>query len=334
MNEKIDFVITWVDGSDPKWLEEKNKYSSKKEDTSDTINRYRDMEILKYWFRSVEKYTPWVNKVHFVTWGHTPDWLDINNPKLNVVKHEDFIPKKYLPVFNSSAIEMNLHRIEGLAEKFVYFNDDMFIMRPLNSEFFFKNGLPCDLWRDNIPYCDKDTDPLFEYLLLNVKMLISRNFNKKQVIKQNFSKCFNLKYGKRNIRFLLLNKWPYMAGFDNFHVAAPFLKSTFEQVWAKEYETLDKTSSSKFRSVYDVNQYIFQLWQIYTGKFTPKSIKESGTFFNLSNNNSELFDFIDNQKGDLICINDSDLTIDYDKVKKDLISHFEMVLPEKSSFEK
>ena len=92
MNQKIDFVIMWVDGSDPAWLEEKNKYLEKKIDTSNAINRYRDMGLLKYWFRGVEKLTPWVNKVHFVTWGHIPSWLNTNNPKLNIVKHEDFIP--------------------------------------------------------------------------------------------------------------------------------------------------------------------------------------------------------------------------------------------------
>ena len=334
MNQKIDFVIMWVDGSDPAWLEEKNKYLEKKIDTSNAINRYRDMGLLKYWFRGVEKFTPWVNKVHFVTWGHIPSWLNTNNPKLNVVRHEDFIPKKYLPVFNSDAIEIHLHRIKGLTEKFVYFNDDTFLINSLKQKFFFRNGLPCDLWRDNIPYCDKDTDPLFEHILLNDKMLICRHFNKKEVIKKNFSKCFNLKYGKRNIRFLLLYKWPYMAGFDNFHVAAPFLKSTFEDLWKKEYDILETTSYSRFRRMVDVNQYVFQLWQIYTGRFTPKSIRETGMFFDLSNDNSAIFDVIDKQKTNMICINDSDLSIDYEKVIKELAEHFDKILPNKSSFER
>ena len=334
MNEKIDFVIMWVDGSDPAWLEEKNKYLEKKIDTSNAINRYRDMGLLKYWFRGVERFAPWVNKIHFVTWGHIPSWLNTNNPKLNVVKHEDFIPKKYLPVFNANAIEIHLHRIKGLTEKFVYFNDDTFLINSLKQNFFFRNGLPCDLWRDNIPYCDKDTDPLFEHILLNDKMLICRHFNKKEVVKKNFSKCFNLKYGKRNIRFLLLYKWPYMAGFDNFHVAAPFLKSTFEDLWKKEYDILETTSYSRFRRMVDVNQYVFQLWQIYTGRFTPKSIRETGMFFDLSNDNSAIFDAIDKQKTNMICINDSDLSIDYEKVTKELAEHFEKILPDKSSFER
>ena len=68
---KIDFVVTWVDGSDEKWLKEKNKYKAdKNQDASNT--RYRDYEIIKYFFRSVEKYAPWVNKIYFITWGHVP----------------------------------------------------------------------------------------------------------------------------------------------------------------------------------------------------------------------------------------------------------------------
>lgn len=334
MMDKIDFVIAWVDGSDPEWLKEKNKYAPQKTDISSAINRYRDMGLLKYWFRAVESFTPWVNKIHFVTWGHVPEWLNIDNPKLNIVKHEDFIPNEYLPVFNSCAIEVHFHRIKGLSEKFVYFNDDIFLLRALPPEYFFKDGLPCDIWRDNIPYCDELTDPIFEHQLLNDKMLICRHFNKRKVMKENFSKCINLKYGKRNIRFLMLYKWPYMAGFDNFHVSSSMLKSTYKEVWKKEKETLEVTSKSKFRTANDVNQYVFQLWQIYTGKFSPKSYKEFGKFFSLGDNNDELFNCIDNQLAEQICINDGNPNIDYEKIKLELIKHFDKILPNKSSFEK
>lgn len=69
--EPIDFVITWVDGSDPAWQKEKAEYSPKKEEKTD-IGRYRDMELLPYWFRAVEAYAPWVRTIHFVTWGMFP----------------------------------------------------------------------------------------------------------------------------------------------------------------------------------------------------------------------------------------------------------------------
>ena len=104
--EKIDFIITWVDSSDQKWIEEKNKYEItndlKKVDARN--NRYRDMNCLKYWFRGVEKYAPWVNKIFFVTYGHYPEWLNIDNKKIKIIKHSEFIPEKFLPTFNSNAI--------------------------------------------------------------------------------------------------------------------------------------------------------------------------------------------------------------------------------------
>lgn len=101
--------------------------------------------MLRYWFRGVEKFAPWVNKIFFVTYGHMPKWLNIDHPKLVVVKHEDFIPSQYLPTFNSQLIEFNFCYIKDLSERFVYFNDDMFLLNDVSPERFFKDGLPCDL---------------------------------------------------------------------------------------------------------------------------------------------------------------------------------------------
>ena len=140
---KIDFVVTWVDGNDPEWRKQKNEYSPKKTEEADAC-RYRDMDIFNYWFRAVETYAPWVNKVYLVTWGHLPTWLNTNHPKLVVVKHEDYIPEEYRPTFSSRPIELNFHRIQGLSEHFVTFNDDTIINAPITPEFFFKKGLPCD----------------------------------------------------------------------------------------------------------------------------------------------------------------------------------------------
>ncbi len=126
MNNIIDFVISWVDGDDREWQKSRNNYPGIEDVTAASL--YRDWDNLQYWFRGVEKFTPWVNRIHFVTWGHLPKWLNINHPKVNIVRHSDYLPKEYLPTFNSHSIELNLHRIEGLAEQFVYFNDDIFIM--------------------------------------------------------------------------------------------------------------------------------------------------------------------------------------------------------------
>ncbi len=118
MREKIDFVITYVDGNDPEWLAERNKYLFGVDKLTDTIERYRNWENLQYWFRGIEKFAPFVNKIHFITSSRVPEWLNMNNPKLNVVRHSDYIPEEYLPTFSSIPIELNLHRLEDLRRKF------------------------------------------------------------------------------------------------------------------------------------------------------------------------------------------------------------------------
>ena len=133
----------------------KNRTPKKKQgvsvDIDDRIERYRDWEILKYLKkRMIEKgvlqqYAPWVNNVYFVTCGHLPAWLNTECPKLQIVSHKDFIPEKYLPTFNSHSIEWNFHRIKNLSEHFVYFNDDMFLLKSIAAEDFFRNGRPVDM---------------------------------------------------------------------------------------------------------------------------------------------------------------------------------------------
>ena len=103
----IDFVIPWVDGSDPAWQKERDAKAAQlgsMERCDNRSERYRDWDNLRYWFRGVEKFAPWVHKIYFVTWGHLPEWLDVQHPKLVIVRHEDYIPKEYLPTFNSHTI--------------------------------------------------------------------------------------------------------------------------------------------------------------------------------------------------------------------------------------
>ena len=176
---EIDFVITWVDGNDPDWQKQKMEYSmqpdlSQKQD--DRKERYRDWDLLRYWFRGVERFAPWVRRIHFVTWGHLPSWLNKEHPKLNIVNHKDFIPEKYLPTFNSHAIEWNMHRIPGLAENFVYFNDDMFLIKKVRPEQYFKNDLPVDMLALQ-PDVANTKDQVMPYIYLNNTMLLAKYFD-------------------------------------------------------------------------------------------------------------------------------------------------------------
>ena len=72
---EIDFVITWVDGNDPDWQKQKMEYSmqpdlSQKQD--DRKERYRDWDLLRYWFRGVERFAPWVRRCRPRTTKNVP----------------------------------------------------------------------------------------------------------------------------------------------------------------------------------------------------------------------------------------------------------------------
>lgn len=144
----IDVVYTWVDGTDKAWQRARAEALGVADPAAFTENaasdaRFLDHDELRYSLRSLEKYAPWVNHIWIVTAGQVPAWLNLDHPKVTVVDHRDiWSPEGILPTFNSHAIEAHLHRIEGLSEHFLYFNDDVFLGRPCDPELFFEaNGL-------------------------------------------------------------------------------------------------------------------------------------------------------------------------------------------------
>ncbi len=331
--QKIDFVIIWVDGNDRNWKKEKEKYdTSAVMSDSDTEIRYRDWDNLQYWFRGVEQFAPWVNKIHFVTWGHLPKWLNTNNPKLNIVNHRDYIPKEYLPTFNSHTIELNLHRIKGLSEQFVYFNDDMFITSSTVPEDFFKNGKPCDTFALNCIYFGHDSAGHFNGS--NMEVINTEFKNKNSIMKRDFFKWYSPKNGFRNIvRTTMLLSWSWFPGFYYNHLPSSFLKSTLISVWDKYYDTLNKTSASKFRYEYNVNQWLFKFWQFCEGNYEVRSDKIGECYHIEESNFENLCNDIKYQKHKMICINDTPRTLDFENKKQRVIECFKSIMPNKSSFE-
>lgn len=341
MND-IDFVVTWVDGNDANWQKEKAKYSGV-ENGDARVKRYREWDLLPYWFRGVEKYAPWVNKIHFVTYGHLPPWLNISNPKLNIVNHSDYIPAKYLPTFSCRPIELNLHRIPGLSENFVYFNDDMYLLRPVSESDFFRNGLPCDtaiLQATCLHGVDENKRPLKpeEYNTSNVYNIppINRNFNKKQSIKRNIGKWFSPNYGTQSIRTLLLLPWGDFSGFVSPHLPYSYNKKTFQEVWEKEEFLLDRACKHKFRDSSDVSSRLFSFWQLAAGNFYPRSL-DLGKYFGIiddKNRIETICSTVKEKKYKIICLNDEYSGDEFEYVKQQIINSFATVFPEKSSFEK
>lgn len=331
--DKIDFVITWVDGSDEKWLAEKKKYRVDIVCDCDE-SRYRNLETLKYWFRSVEKYAPWVNKVYFITWGHLPEWLNTRCPKLRIVTHKDYIPKQYLPTFSSHPIELNLHRIPQLSEQFVYFNDDMLINAEITPDFFFKKGLPCDFAYLNNIYFENSSD-VYAHIQVNEVWELSRHFSYLSSFFKHPTKFCSFKYPlKNNIKNILkLENKQFFSGLENHHLASAYLKQTFIKVWEECEELLDIVSYNKFRGPYDVSQSLFRYYQIAQGRFTPVSKISRGRTFSISQDNSELLSSMFDSSCKMICINDTPGKIDLKKAQKEILSALERKLPDRSAYE-
>lgn len=332
MNNKIDFVVTWVDGNDKKWLEDKSKYQKTKKNEGNKNSRYRDWETLKYWFRSIEENANWCNKIYFITYGHIPKWLNTNNEKLVIVKHEDFIPKEYLPTFNSNVIEIFINRIKGLSENFVYFNDDTFILNKMDENEFFVDNLPCDSFSFNAVSSKKENN-IVEHTILNNLEVIANYFSKKEVIKRNFFKIFNLKSGSSLIKSVCLVPWKNFTGIENHHMPMPYLKSTFDKIWNLESERLYDMSITKFRDKNDYSIWLMRYWQLCSGNFNTKSYKKT-ICYELKDNNSLEFKSIFSKKYNMVCLNDSNDNLNFNKVKKELLYYFEKKFPNKSSFEK
>ena len=339
MNSDIDVVIAWVDGTDKKWQKEKDKYS-KNIHNNESANdaRFRDWNHLKYVLRGIEKNMPWVHRIYLLTAHQIPKWLKNETGKLQLVFHEEFIPEKYLPTFSSHTIELNMHRIPGLSEKFIYFNDDTIPLRTMQPTDFFVNELPCDSAILNV-HCPKKS-LMIHTIAHNDAGVINEHFDMRKVIQERRSNWFSLKYGiKNNFLNLILSHCPRFPGFRQHHLPSAYLKSTFIEVWQEEFDYLDEVCTNKFRMKTDINQWVMREWQLAKNNFYPYSNFKTGRLIDFEKDEeNKILEFckktIENEEIKMICINDGDTIEDYERLKLEVEKMLSEYLGEKSSFEK
>ncbi len=333
----IDFVIAWVDGRDPDWQRRRNALSG--DSGADTrAERYRDWGLLPYWFRGVERFAPWVRTVWLVCDQQPPAWLDLSADRLRVVRHEDYLPPAYRPCFNSNTIELNLHRIEGLSERFVLFNDDMFLLRPVAEDFFFRNGLPRDAALLNpVPTTDlKGRAPgarIFTLPLNNTEYL-NREYEFRACVRRHPLKWLNPRYGRSLLRNLLLMAWPRFVGFDEPHLPQAYLKSVYQAAWTQYADIMDATSRRPFRDDRDVSEWLIRDRQLAEGGFSPRRPVKGG-YFDVGTDFSALDRTIRGQRAPMVCINDAGVSEEaFDGLRAGVIAAFEAILPGRSAFER
>jgi hypothetical protein len=260
----VDVVYTWVDGEDPVWNQAREDRlaglaGSGAADTARTREssgqaRFLSRDELRYSLRSIHLFAPWVRRIHLVTAGQVPAWLDPEHPMVNLVDHRDILPADALPTFNSHAIETSLHRIDGLAEHFVYFNDDFFLGRPVRPEAWFSPaGLPATfLATATVGLTDLPDSPPYLKAAWNNRRLLQDAFGR--VLTHNLA-----------------------------HVPYPHRRSVLDELTERFPEALATTARSPFRSDTDVST-LSSLAQHY-GLMTGASYvgEASRAYINLSN---------------------------------------------------
>ena len=313
-NYPIDLVYTWVNGNDKHWRQKKGYWQKKLQITDYYAvgkERFRDREELKHSLRSVELYMPWIRNIYIVTDNQVPDWLNLNHPKIKIVDHKDILPADALPVFNSMAIETGLANIEGLAEHFIYFNDDVFVNVPVTPDFFFdKNGKPI----------------IYEDEKLKKEGLEEIRLNNQETWVQSWKQMIDVIIKKYKVEpFIVVGT----------HTAAVFNKTDFKYAINEFKEGFDKTSHSKFRQFDDYNIGIVDMVNFIRNRVVVQDSEIVDSKFDCEIAGYSVMTDLDRlktQKPCLFCLNDakfSDDNISFEHTK-----YLRKRFPNKSSFEK
>ena len=291
----MDAVITYVDGLDPVWQKEYERVT--KIPVMD--KRFRDWGTLKYLLRGIETKMPFVKNVYLVVSheSQVPQWAD--TAQLKIVLHRDIIPQAYLPTFNSTTIEMFLHKIPGLDEQFLYFNDDMYPVMDCKETDFFRG--------DKIVFG-------FSHHCFAFDMY------KKQ--------C---RSGDRLARKLLNlpSSWHFVRPQ---HTCTPMLKSACEYVFDHAQDEI-LHSLSALREDKNFNQYIFPDYLYYKGQAIREKQSKKHFSVAIATPNS-IRKFLHNPTRKMVCINDVKLSKQkYDAMRTAILTSFDYLFPQKSRFE-
>ena len=153
----VDIVYLWSSGS-PKRMALRQQYLNPDapQNANFSIARTRQNDELKYALRSIEKNLPWIRNVFIVVDDNEyPEWLDIKNPRVKIVNTSEIIDAKYLPVFNSNLIEMNVYKIPELSGNFLMSCDDFMVLKPLPKSYFF-NQFGTPIYRTRRPTINEE----------------------------------------------------------------------------------------------------------------------------------------------------------------------------------
>lgn len=291
----MDAVITYVDGQDPLWAADYAACTGKEP----LAKRFRDWGTLPYLLRGIESCLPFVENVHLVVAreSQVPSWI---SDKVHIVLHRDIMPAEVLPCFNSTAIEMFLHRIPGLAEQFLYFNDDMFPVLPASPEDFFPEG--------------------------KCAMGFARCLGARSLYRRQTRNSDHLARKALDLRPGLCFRRPQ-------HCCSPMIKSESEKAF-RSVETDIRATLSPTRTPENVNQYFFLDYLLYSGRAINRRMSNKHLSLAVSSA-GKIEAFLAHPTRKQVCINDVEMSdAQYLALRERILAAFEKRFPVKSRFEK
>jgi len=316
MKMDIDLVYLWVDGNDPQWQAKKSAFIGISNDNSESNckGRYVSNDELKYSLRSVEKYAPWIRKIFIVTDNQMPDWLNMDNPKINIIDHSQLIPEAGLPCFNSAVIESYLYKIPDLSEHFLFANDDMFFSAAVSPDFFFKE--------DGFPIVRLKRKPFGKWhyrIYCFGKFLTGKKPSRHQKIVTDSALLVEKMVGK------------YYSD-QHHHNFDAYKKSDFreaiEKIFAKQTE---KSLQHHTRNKEDFHRSAISFYALAIGHGHLKYVTNRESM-RIPVHNPDFIEFLNRYQPKLLCLNDCQRTTDEDRAR--IQPFLEKLFPEKSTFEK
>ncbi|MBR8741224.1 stealth family protein [Nocardiopsis sp. MG754419] len=308
----IDVVYTWVDGEDPEHAAKRALHqpgSGSLHRHATNASRFTSRDELRYSLRSLEAYAPFVRHVWLVTDDQVPAWLDTRAEGITVVDHRDILPASALPTFNSHAIGSRLHHIAGLADHYLYLNDDVFFIRPVRAgQFFHPSGIA------QVPFSPFQFgsgepvagEPAPNSAGKNVRALLERDFGR-----------------------AITNKFK--------HAPHPQIRKVALELEERYQQDLDRTAHSRFRSLSDVGvaATLHHHYALFTGRAVPGEYRMRYVNIGIPEAAERLEALESTEEVDFLCLNDVDTPPEAQEAVSRMVSGFlESRFPFPSRYEK
>ena len=301
----IDYVIPYVDGNDEEWL---NLYMQNKHLNPNGSNivevkkRFSPNILFKYQFRGIEKFAPWINRVHLLVQSKSqiPRWINTDN--VHIVYHDQFIPKEFLPTYNSGTIECFLQNIPELATLFIYANDDTYILNKITPTNFFNYVMPINSLR--FVHVNPKHNESFQRMNMKISEFVCNELH--------------LKY----------TPWSFCI---SYHAQKSMNKAILKSIYDK-FESYIHSKITMFRCDDNLSQAFFTAYyNLSTGMRWVDNYHITYKRFDIFNQFKKIINFFScdhSHMPQLFCLNNND-----NKNDIAIMSQFEKMFPLKSKFE-